>query len=220
VSVNEPAKFAAIEALPRTGTHVPEVLGGVMVDGEVRYGISIPNGASLLAGYSPDTEIRGLDAIPAAVRPADHLVTTVHLAFDVMVGIGSALLALALWYAFLARRHRGVPTNPWFLRAVAVSGVLTVVALEAGWVTTEVGRQPWTVVGLLLTRDAAAGTGNLWPFFGGTVVLYVAVAFGTFYVLGLLRRRWRDGTDDGTEDGTDDEVPYGPSRARAEAATG
>jgi cytochrome bd ubiquinol oxidase subunit I len=223
VFANEPAKFAAIEALPRTGTHVPEVLGGVMVDGEVRYGISIPDGASLLAGYSPDTEIRGLDAIPAEVRPADHLVTTVHLAFDVMVGIGTALLALALWYAVLARRHRGVPTNPWFLRAVAVSGVLTVVALEAGWVTTEVGRQPWTVVGLLLTRDAAASSGNLWPFFGATVVLYVAVAFGTFYVLGLLRRRWRDSTgqdDDGTGDGTDDEVPYGPSRAREEAATG
>jgi cytochrome d ubiquinol oxidase subunit I len=222
---NEPAKFAAIEALPRTGTHVPEVLGGIMVDGEVRFGIPIPNGASLLSGYSPDTEIRGLDTIPADVRPADHLVTTVHLAFDVMVGIGTALLLLALWYAVLARRARGVPTNRWFLRAVAVSGVLAVVALEAGWVTTEVGRQPWTVVGLLLTRDAAATSGNLWLFFGATVALYAAVAFGTFFVLRLLRRRWQEAEATGTldedrGDGTLGSVPYGPSRARAAVGAG
>jgi cytochrome d ubiquinol oxidase subunit I len=210
---NEPAKFAAIEMLPTTGTHVPEILGGVLVDGEVRYGIEIPWGASLLAGFSPDTRIEGLDAVPADVRPPDHLVTTVHLAFDVMVGIGTALLALSVWFAVAWWRRREVPTNRWFLRCTAVSGVLTVVALEAGWVVTEVGRQPWTVVGLLLTRDAVTTTGNLWLFFAATVVLYVVVGAGTFYVLRLLRHRWRETTDDG-----EGAVPYGPSRARETAA--
>jgi cytochrome d ubiquinol oxidase subunit I len=83
-----------------------------------------------------------------------------------------------------------------------------VVALEAGWIVTEVGRQPWTVVGVLLTRDAVTTTGDVWLFFTATLVLYTVVGAGTFYVLRLLRRRWRDG------DTTDAEVPYGPSPAR------
>jgi cytochrome d ubiquinol oxidase subunit I len=206
----EPAKFAAIELLPTTGDHVPEVLGGVLVDGKVRYGIDIPYGASLLSGFSPDTRILGLDAIPADVRPPDHLVTIVHLAFDVMVGIGMALLALSVWFAVLWWRRRDAPENPWFLRATAVSGVLTIVALEAGWVVTEVGRQPWTVVGLLLTRDAAAPTGNLWLFFAATVALYVAVGFGTVFALRLMHRRWQEAERGEAE--VDDDVPYGPSR--------
>jgi cytochrome d ubiquinol oxidase subunit I len=207
VAANEPAKFAAIEMVTRSGTHVPLVLGGAMVDGEVRYAIEIPSGASLLVGYSAGTRIAGLSEIPAEVRPPARLVTTVHLAFDVMVGIGFALLGLALWFAVLWRRRRAVPDNRWFLRAVAVSGALTVVALEAGWIVTEVGRQPWTVVGYLLTRHAVTTTGNVWLFFTATLVLYAVVGAGTFYVLRLLRRRWRDG------DAGDAGVPYGPSRA-------
>ncbi len=157
---DEPAKFAAIEALPRTGSHVPEVLGGVLVDGHVRYGVPVPDGASLLSGFSPGTRISGLDAIPAAVRPPDQLVTTVHLSFDVMVGTGFALLGLALWFALAWWRHRLRQPGRWFLRATAVSGAVAVVSLETGWITTEVGRQPWTVVGLLLTRDAVATSGQ------------------------------------------------------------
>jgi cytochrome bd ubiquinol oxidase subunit I len=224
VFANEPAKFAAIEMLPGTATHVPEILGGVLVDGEVRYGIGIPSGASLLAGYSPDTRILGLDAVPAEVRPADRLVNTVHLAFDVMVGIGFLLLLLALWWALVWWRRRHMPQSRLFLLLTAVSGVLALVALEAGWTVTEVGRQPWTVVGVLLTRDAVNTSGNLWPFFGATVALYLAVAVGTFYALQLLRRRWaREGPagdapeTEGAEDG---DVPYGPSRVREAAASG
>jgi cytochrome d ubiquinol oxidase subunit I len=207
VAHNEPAKFAAIEMVTRTGTHIPLEIGGAVVGGKPRYAIEIPSGASLLVGYSPRTRIAGLNEIPADVRPPDHLVTTVHLAFDVMVGIGFALLGLALWFAVLWWRRRTVPLNRWFLRAVAISGVLTVVALEAGWVVTEVGRQPWTVVGYLLTRNAVTTTGNVWLFFTATLVLYAVVGAGTFYVLRLLRRRWRDGDD------ADAGVPYGPSRA-------
>jgi cytochrome bd ubiquinol oxidase subunit I len=207
VAHNEPAKFAAIEMVARSDSHVPLVLGGVMLDGEPRYGLEIPSGASLLVGYSPGTRIAGLAEIPGEVRPPDHLVTTVHLAFDVMVAIGFALLALALWFALLWWRRRAVPENRWFLRAVAGSGALTVVALEAGWVVTEVGRQPWTVVGYLLTREAVTTTGNVWLFFTATLLLYAVVGGGTFHALRLLRRRWRD---EGT---TAADVPYGPSRA-------
>ncbi len=207
----EPAKFAAIEALATTGTHVPETLGGVLVDGRVRYGVDVPSGASLLAGFSPSTRIAGLDAIPPQYRPADHLVTTVHLAFDLMVGIGFALLALVAWFGWLWWRRRAVPEGRWLLRAVSVSGLLALLALWAGWVVTEVGRQPWTVVGLLLTRDAVTTSGNVWPFFIGTLLLYAAVGTGTVLALRELRRRWERG---GTVEAGDADVPYGPSRAR------
>jgi cytochrome d ubiquinol oxidase subunit I len=201
--------------LPKTSTRVPEVLGGVLVDGEVRYGIEVPLVASLLAGLDPDTQIQGLDAIPPDERPADRLVNTVHMAFQVMVGIGTALLGLAVWGGFSWLRHRRLPRNRLFLACTAVSGLAAVVALEAGWVVTEVGRQPWTIVGLLRTRDAAPTTGNLWPFFGATVVLYAAIAFGTFYVLRLLRQRWRSAEAGGeTAPGGEADVPYGPSKAR------
>jgi cytochrome d ubiquinol oxidase subunit I len=207
---NEPAKFAAIEALAKTDTHVPEVLGGYYRDGEVHLGLKIPSGASILSGYTPSTQIRGLDEIPPAEAPTDRAVTLVHLAFDVMVAIGMALLALSAWFGFVWWRRRDIPSSPWFLRATAASGVLAIVAMESGWVVTEVGRQPWTVVGHLLTRDAVTTSGNLWLLFLATLVLYGGVAGGTFYVLRVLRRRWReDGDDD-----LDSDVPYGPSPVR------
>jgi cytochrome d ubiquinol oxidase subunit I len=200
---DEPAKFAAIEALPTTGDHVPETLGGVLINGKVRYGISLPDGASLLSGFRPSTRIAGLDAVPADVRPTDRLVTIVHLSFDVMVGTAFLLLGLALWFALAWWRRRDLPASRWFLRATALSGVVAIVSLESGWVVTEVGRQPWTVVGLLLTRDAVATSGNLWPFFGGAVVIYAGMTVGAIYTLRTMRRRWAAGSDALT-------VPYGP----------
>ena len=123
--------------------------------------------------------------------------------------IGFALLALSAWYALAWWRRRDLPRSRWFLRATAVSGVLAVAALESGWVVTEVGRQPWTVVGYLLTRDAVTTSGNIWLFFAGTLVLYAAVGAATVYVLRLLRRRWQAGE----APAGGGSVPYGPSRA-------
>jgi cytochrome d ubiquinol oxidase subunit I len=189
----EPAKFAAIEGLRRTGTHVPEVLGGVMVDGRLRYGLKLPDGASLLSGFSPSTRIDGFDAIPERFRPPDRLVSITHLAFDVMVGTGFLLLGLALWFAHSWWRNRAESPHTWFLRMTAVSGVLAMISLEAGWVTTEVGRQPWTVVGLLLTRDAVQTSGNLWPLFAGALIIYLGVTVGAVYALRALHHRWAPG---------------------------
>jgi cytochrome bd ubiquinol oxidase subunit I len=202
----EPAKFAAIEVLPTTSTHVPETLGGLLVDGKVRYGIDLPNGASLLAGLHSSTEIKGLDAIPAQVRPAPRLVNTVHLAFDTMVGTGFALLGLSAWFALAWWRRRDLPRSRLFLRLCAWAGVVSIVTLECGWIVTEVGRQPWTVHGLLLTNDAVTRSGNVWAFFAGAVVIYAAVGTGAVLVLRGMRRRWASGGDDETM------VPYGPSK--------
>jgi cytochrome d ubiquinol oxidase subunit I len=198
----EPAKFAAIEGLSRTDDHVPETLGGVLINGKLRYGLPIPDAASLLSGFSPATRIKGLDAIPAGVRPTDRQVSIVHLSFDVMVGTAFLLFALAVWFGVVWWRRHDLPRSRWFLRAAAVSGVVAIVSLETGWVVTEVGRQPWTVVGLLLTHDAVATSGNLWPFFAGAVVIYVGVAVGAVLVLREMHRRWQAGEDVA--------VPYGP----------
>jgi cytochrome bd ubiquinol oxidase subunit I len=197
---HEPAKFAAIEALPTTSTQVPETLGGALVNGQVKYGIQIPDGASLLAGFRPSTKINGLDAIPIEYRPPARLVNTVHLSFDVMVGIGFALLALALWFALYWWRRRDLPQTKWFYRAAAVAGVLSIVCLECGWVVTEVGRQPWTVNGLLLTRDAVTRSGNVWAFFTGALIIYIAVGAAAIFVLRRMQRGWSA------------PVPYGPDR--------
>src|SRR5262249_20657141 len=156
-------------------------VGGVYIDGKVRYGIPLPDVASILAGFRPSTTIKGFDAIPAAVRPTDAVVSVVHLAFDVMVGTASLLLLLSLWFGWLWWRRREVPMNRWCLRSSAIAGLVALVSLESGWVVTEVGRQPWTVVGLLLTRDAVATRGNLWPLFATVLAIYACVGAGALY---------------------------------------
>jgi cytochrome d ubiquinol oxidase subunit I len=205
----EPAKFAALELVPSTADHVPETLGGVIVNGAVRYGLPIPDVASLLAGFRPSTTIRGLDAIPAPVRPDDAVVNVVHLAFDVMVGTASLLLLLSLWFAWFWWRRREVPANRWFLRGASVAGLIALASLESGWVVTEVGRQPWTVVGVLLTRDAVATQGNLWPLFASVLAIYLCVGIGALLVLRTMRRKWSE------HDPETVAVPYGPCPAPA-----
>lgn len=205
VYTDEPAKFAAIELLPATGSHVPETLGGVLVDGKAEYGVPIPDMASLLAGFKSSTAIKGLDAIPADVRPPDRLVNIVHLAFDIMVGTTFVLLAVALWFAWIWWRRRAtLITNRWFLRAASLCGVTAILSMESGWVVTEVGRQPWTVVGFLLTRDAVTTHGNLWPLFGAVVTIYAGVGTAALFVLRSMRQRWERHGDEAVL------VPYGP----------
>jgi cytochrome d ubiquinol oxidase subunit I len=120
------------------------------------------------------------------------------------------LLALGLWFALGWWRRRDLPESRWFLRGAAASGAVSLISLECGWVVTEVGRQPWTVQGLLLTRDAVTGVDvNLWWVLALILVIYTAVGIATVVVLRSMRRRWAAGEDPG--------VPYGPE-APLEAA--
>jgi cytochrome d ubiquinol oxidase subunit I len=201
----EPAKFAAIEAAPDTRTHAPEVLGGILVDGKVKYGIPVPDGASLLSGFSPGTKVNGLDAIPADVRPPDRLVSMVHLSFDVMVGTGFALFGLALWFVWIWWRSRAREPNRWFLRAVAVSGVVSIVSLESGWIVTEVGRQPWIVRNYMKVAQGATTNGGVWITFLVILAVYLTVGVTLVLVMRRMSRRWRE---EGELDVSD--VPYGP----------
>jgi len=188
----QPVKFAAMEMVAETATHVPERLGGRMRDGVPTGGIPIPDLASFLTGFHADTRIVGLDTVPPADRPP---ATVVHLAFDVMVGAASALALLSVWFLFVWWRRRDLPRTPWFLRACAVAGLLAFAALEAGWVLTEVGRQPWVVYGFLRTADAVTHAPGIWRTFAVVVALYAALGLSLLLILRGMSRRWRAGAD-------------------------
>ena len=191
----QPVKFAAMELVWRTDTHVPEyIFGRLHPDGTVTGGIAIPSLDSMLAGFSPGTRVRGLTAVPANTRPTPELATLTHWAFDVMVILGSLLLGLALWYAVARLRRRDLPLSRWFFRCAVVAGAASVVAIEAGWITTEVGRQPWIVYGYMRVAQAVTTTVDprvVWTTFFSVVVIYALIAWAFVALLLRLRLRWR-----------------------------
>jgi len=185
VASNQPVKLAAMEGAFPTERGAPLHLGGIAVDGELRYAVEIPHALSLLAHWDPDAEILGLNDVPPADRPP---VNVVRPAFQLMVGIGFGLLALASWFAVGWRKRRDVPRSRWFLRGAAAAGVASVIALEAGWVTTEVGRQPWIVYGVLRTADAVNPAPGLRIGLAAVLVVYTVLTISTVYVLRRLAR--------------------------------
>ncbi len=189
VFTDQPAKFAAMELVQTTGPNTPVVLGGILVDGQVVGGLAIPSLDSLLAGFSTATVVHGLDSIAPNDLPP---VNIVHLAWDTMLAAGFALLALAAWFALTWLRRRDLPTSRWFYRCAALAGLAAVVALEAGWIVTEVGRQPWIVYGLLRTVDAVTRAPGTIVSFAIVMVIYVILGVATFVVLRSMSRRGGD----------------------------
>ena len=212
---NEPIKFAAIELVTKTSDDVPETLfGHLNDDGTVSGGIAIPGLASILSDPTDwtSTQIQGLDSFPEDERPTTREVNTVHLAWDVMVGLGTLLMLLSLWYGAVWLFRRRMPEGKWFLRAASLAGIASVLAMEAGWVVTEVGRQPWIVFGQFKVTQAATGNEGVWVTFLVIAVLYVAVAVGLVLILRAMSRRFREGG----ERPRDDDAPYGPRPRPAE----
>jgi cytochrome d ubiquinol oxidase subunit I len=206
---NQPVKFAAIELVPTTSSDVPEtILGRLNEDGTVSGGIPIPGLASWLSDPSTgrSTVVQGLDTVPADQRPTVRQVNIVHLAWDVMVGLGTLLFLLSVWYAASWIFRRRMPASRWFLRAAAASGVLAVICMEAGWIVAEVGRQPWIVYGLMKVEDAATANTGVWISFIAIVVLYLALGTTTILVLRGMSRRFRRAGGF-----TDHDAPYAPS---------
>jgi len=202
VADHQPAKFAGMECIEQTGTHQTEWIGGICTSDGVRFGIGIPSLDSILVGFSPDTEVTGLNDIPPDERPPAN--TLLHLSFDAMVGIGSALMLLALWLAWTWWKRRDIPKTPWFLRAVAVSGAGAILALWAGWIVTEVGRQPWIVQGYMRTSEAVTEADGIWFSFGLVLLVYAVLGTIAIVVLRGMSRRWRRG--EAEPEGT----PYAP----------
>jgi cytochrome bd ubiquinol oxidase subunit I len=201
IANDQPAKFAAMECVYKGGPDQTEYLGGICTDGTVKGGIGIPGLDSFLVGFSKNTDVTGLNQIPKNDQPPAK--SMLHLSFDTMVGVATLLLLLVAWFAIAWYRKRDLPATKWFLRAAALAGVAAVVALECGWIVTEVGRQPWIVNGYMRTSQAVTPAQGIWWVFGLTMALYTALGVITVLVLRGLSRRWRDGKGDG-------EFPYSP----------
>jgi cytochrome bd ubiquinol oxidase subunit I len=202
VANDQPAKFAGMECIYKGGTDQTEWLGGICTGGKVKGGIGIPGLDSLLVGFSTDTNVTGLNQIPVNDQPPAN--TMLHLSFDTMVGVGTLLFLLAIWLALAWWRKRDLPSTRWFLRAVAISGVAAVVALESGWIVTEVGRQPWILQGFMRTSQAVTPAKGIWWVFAFTMLLYIGLFTTAALILRALARGWREGQE---EEG---ELPYSP----------
>ena len=186
VAEEQPTKLAALEGLEETTEGAGLTLGGVYRDGEVRGGIEIPKLLSLLSFHDPDATVEGLDAVPAADRPP---VGWVRNAFTVMVTIGTALALLGLVYLATWWRRGRLPRSAWFYRALVVAGPLAVTALIAGWITTEVGRQPWIVYEVMRTEEAVTGAEGIPVGYGALAAVYLGLAIVVLWLLRRLARR-------------------------------
>jgi cytochrome bd ubiquinol oxidase subunit I len=205
---DQPAKFAAMELTWTTRDHNPEIVGGFIDDqGNVTLGVPIPALDSILVGYTPNAVIRGLSTFAADARPASIEANITHSAFDVMVGLGGLGFLLAAWYFAVLLRRRTLPSSIWFWRLAAAAGAGCYVAVETGWITTEVGRQPWIVYNLMRVADAVtdAPAAYVWTMLGVLAAVYAVIAFFFVSLLTRLSARWRR-EDTMPEEG----LPYAP----------
>jgi cytochrome d ubiquinol oxidase subunit I len=189
VAERQPTKLAIFEGLPKTESGAPLHIFGIYEDGEVKYGIKFPKLLSLLAYHDPNATVQGLDAAGPDGVPTDTGINIVRLTFQTMVFIGSALAALGAFFLWCVWRRGRLPRSRWFMRAVVAAGPLAVVALICGWITTEVGRQPWIVYEIMRTEQAVTGADGIPVGYGTLVVVYVSLASIAGVMLRRLARR-------------------------------
>jgi cytochrome d ubiquinol oxidase subunit I len=182
VAAEQPIKLAAFEGLQETTKGAPEHLLGWYNGSTVVGGIPIPDLLSILAYHSPSATVQGLDTVPPRDRPP---VNWVRFSFQTMVFIGTGLTFLGLWYLWFRIIRRRLPRTRWFFRALVAAAPLSIVALICGWITTEVGRQPWIVYNVMRTSEAVTGANGLPVGFATLIVVYLLLAG---LVVWLLRR--------------------------------
>jgi cytochrome bd ubiquinol oxidase subunit I len=183
VATTQPIKLAAIEGVGKTTDGASEHLLGWYTDGQVKYGIRIPDALSLLAFHDPHHRVVGLDSVPADQRPP---VNVVRASFQTMVGIGTLLALLGVVFIFVAVRRKRLPESRWFYWSLIAAAPLSVVALIAGWVTTEVGRQPWVVYRVMPTSAAVTGARGVPVGYAALVVTYIVLAGAVVWILRRL----------------------------------
>jgi len=184
VAHNQPAKLAAFEGHFKTEQGAPLRIGGIPDEnaGTTHYAIEIPYGLSLLAFSDPRATVMGLEQFPRDLWPP---VAVVHVAFQMMIAAGFAMMAVAVWGAWLAWR-KTLFDSRWFLRSLVLAAPLGFIAIETGWVVTEVGRQPWIVYGVMRTAEAVTPMPGLVVPLVMFTLLYIFLAA---IVVWLLRRQ-------------------------------
>lgn len=210
---DQPAKFAAMEITWKTQSHNPEFIGGLINNaGQVNYGIPIPSFDSILIGLSPNAIAPGLTSAAADARPSIAEANITHVAFDLMVGLGSAGVLLIIWYVIVLFIRRRLPQSRWFYRFAALAGIGSYVAMESGWTTTEVGRQPWIVYNVMKVADAVTSAPGSFVWFMLSVLLavYLAIAVILLTLLLSLAARWRQEDERELVRPPEAGAPYGP----------
>jgi len=183
VAKYQPVKLAAMEGQFKTEKAAPLRIGGIPDEEarETRYSIDIPYLLSFLAFGDPNAEVKGLDEFPREDHPP---VAIVHFAFQIMVGLGTAMMLVSLWAAFLWwRNKRKLPENKWLLRSLVLLAPAGMIAIEAGWTVTEVGRQPWIIYGVMRTKDAVTPMPGLVVPFLFFTALYILLAIAVAWLL-------------------------------------
>ena len=185
VAKTQPVKLAAFEGQFKTETGAPFRIGGIPDEsaGVTRYAIEVPYALSMLAYGDPNATVKGLNDFPADVRPP---VKIVHVSFQIMVACGVAMMLIALWAAWRYLRTRKVRTwfdSEWFLRLLVAAAPLGFIAIETGWVVTEVGRQPWIIQGVMRTSEAVTPMPGLVVPFVTFTLLYILLAIVTVWLL-------------------------------------
>jgi cytochrome d ubiquinol oxidase subunit I len=187
VAQNLPVKLASMEGQFETEKGAPLRIGGIPDEnaGVTRYAIQIPHGLSILAYNDPNATVKGLNDFPATERPP---VAIVHISFQIMVACGMAMMGIALWGAWRHWRARHKESeawldSKWFLRALILAAPLGFIAIEAGWVVTEVGRQPWIIYGVMRTAEAVTPVPGLVVPFITFTLLYIFLAAITVWLL-------------------------------------
>ena len=176
---HQPVKLAAAEWHFETKTGAPILMFGILDDGEVKYAIKVPYGLSYLSHSDLDAEVIGLNEFPEDEWPPLYI----HYLFDSMVMIGMWMVLLSLMYVLgLWRKWRFVmsKTYKWL---IVLGGPLSIIAIEAGWWLTEVGRQPWVLRGIQRTEDAATTSGQVDTMLLLFAGLYLILGIGSAVVL-------------------------------------
>jgi cytochrome d ubiquinol oxidase subunit I len=182
----QPAKLAALEGQFRTERGAPLRIGGWPDEEamETRWAIEIPKALSVLAFHDPNAVVAGLEEWPRENWPP---VAITHIAFQVMVGLGTCMAGLAAWSLLLMIRRRPLEGNRWLLRGLVVASPFGFIATEAGWIVTEVGRQPWIIYETVRTADAVTPMPGLQIPFAIFTLMYIGLAA---IVVVLLRRHF------------------------------
>jgi cytochrome bd ubiquinol oxidase subunit I len=179
----QPVKAAAYEGLFKTQAGAPLAIGGIpdAKKRELRYAIEIPYLLSLMDSHQLHATVPGLDSFPEKDWPQPLM--AVHFAFDVMVGLGLAMAALALWAGFQLWRKHTIYDTDLFLYAVGAATPLGIIAVECGWVVTEVGRQPWIIYNVMRTADAVTPAHGLLAWFSVFTLIYIFLAITVAYMI-------------------------------------
>jgi len=182
VAKRQPAKLAAMEAHFKTEAYAPLIIGGIPDEStaQVRYGIKIPGLLSFLAHGNPAKPVTGLLDIPPDQRPP---IAVTHYAFQLMIGLGILLCLLSATYLFALTVKKHWLTRHWLLKLFVGAAPLGYIALEAGWVVTEVGRQPWIIYGIMRTADAVTPMPGIRYSFYFFTLVFISLSVIVVYLM-------------------------------------